>query len=100
MTPYTAEEEAEDDRRTFEAYDALVALQKEYEDIIAIPEVISIRDVVEYRLNTEHGIKQFKEVYSRNMAERVLRVISEKNFVTPAIIENAIVTVLLTNKEQ
>lgn len=100
MTPYTAEEEAKDDRRIFEAYDALVTLQEQYKDIIAIPEVISIRDVVEYRLNTEHGIKQFKEVYSRDIAERVLRVILEKNFVTPAIIENAIVTALLTNKEQ
>jgi len=94
MTHYTPEEESEDTVALLEAYDELVKLQEKYKDIIAIPDVVSIHDITQYRLATKHGVKQFKEIYTRADAMRALHAILQKNFVTPAVIEDAIVNTL------
>ena len=99
MNKYTDQEMADDGQRILTAYDALVALLKEYKDVIAIPEVVSIHDIAEYRITTDCGIKQFKEVYGRDVAEKVLHIINHKNFVTPAVVENAIVEAIHNHKD-
>lgn len=99
MNKYTDEELAEDEQRVLMAYDQLVELQEQYKDVIAIPEVVSIRDIADYRIATDCGIKQFKEIYGRDVAEKVLHIIRLKNFVTPAVVETAIVEMLHNHED-
>lgn len=95
---YKAEEEQADKERILCALDALHALQEEYDDVIAIPEIVTLHDITEYRLDDYRGITQFKEIFDRGAAEYVLRCLAGQDFISPETFEYAIVSALEARK--
>lgn len=94
--PYPEEEYLRDKERILQALDELHALQTKYRDIIAIPEVISLHDIADYRLQTKHGIQQFQAVFSKQDAEFVLQQFAGTDIITPERFEDIIVYALAT----
>lgn len=91
---YTAEEHEQDKERILAALDKLNALAAEYKDVIAIPEVVTLHDITEYRLDTPTGPKQFKEAYSRATAVATLEYFAGNDYITPESFELTIVCAL------
>lgn len=92
---YTTEQHHEDKERILKALDALIELREEYKDVIAIPEVVTLHDITEYRLAVgDSVIKVFKEVFDRDAAETVLNYFNGTDYITPESFENTIVRAL------
>lgn len=98
MSQYRLDEEQADKERILRALDALHALQNEYADVIAIPEIVTLHDITEYRLDDYRGIKQFKEILGRDAAEYVLRCFNGQDFISPETFEYTVVTALEARK--
>lgn len=97
---YTPEQHHEDKERILKALDALVALRDEYKDVIAIPEVVTLHDITEYRLAFGNAvIRTFKDVFDKNDAETVLNYFNGTDYITPESFENTIVCALNTHKQ-
>lgn len=95
MTVYNAEgHNAADREKILAALDALNALRIQYSDVIAIPEVVTLHDITEYRLDTPRGPHQFNRVYDRKTAVAVLNYFAGTDYITPEIFENTIVCAL------
>lgn len=100
MTLYKPEEETEDKERILQALDALQKLQQEYNDVIAIPEIVTLHDITDYRLDHYRGIKQFKEMFDRDAALAVLKYFAGQDFISPEHFEHTIVCALEDRKQQ
>ena len=94
MQPYSEVEHDVDKERILTALDKLKKLSEEYKDIIAIPEVVTLHDITEYRLDTPAGPKQFKVAYSRATAEAVLECFANNDYIAPEQFEYTIVCAL------
>jgi len=93
---YSEEEYLRDKERILTALDAVAELQERFKDVIAIPEVISLHDVADYRLQTDHGVAPFHELFSRQSAAHVLHHFAQKTFITHEKFEDTIVSALNT----
>ena len=91
---YTDEEHAADKERILTALDKIKTLSEEYKDIIAIPEVVTLHDITEYRLDTPTGPKQFKVAYNRATAVAVLECFANNDYIEPEQFEYTIVCAL------
>lgn len=96
---YTPAEHAEDKEKILAALDAVIALREAYKDVIAIPEIVVLHDITEYRLDTPRGPLPFKKFYSRDVAVSILRQFNENNYVTPEELEMTIVVGLEEHKK-
>lgn len=97
---YTPEQHHEDKERILKAIDALVELRDEYKDVIAIPEVVTLHDITEYRLSFgDADIRSFKEVFDRVAAEAVLNYFNGTDYITPESFENTIVYALNKSRQ-
>jgi len=95
MTPYTDESSFDDDReRILSALDELNELRRKHGEIIAVPEVVTLHDIAEYRLDTPHGPRVFKSIYDRDAAVAVLAYFAGTDYITPEIFESTIVCAL------
>jgi hypothetical protein len=83
MQPYSEVEHDADKERILTALDAINALRETYKDVLVIPEVVTLHDVTEYRVDTISGPKQFKTIYSRNMAVAVLQAFASTDYIAP-----------------
>lgn len=97
---YTAKEHAADKEKILEALDAILKLREQYKDVIAIPEVVTLHDITEYRLAGHTGIKQFKTVFTRDAAQFALDYFNGVDYITPEIFENTVVCALQDFKQQ
>jgi len=88
---YTDDEHAADKERILTALDKIKELSAEYADVIAIPEVVTLHDITEYRLDTPAGPKQFKVAYNRATAVDVLQCFTNNDYITPEEFECTIV---------
>lgn len=100
MNVYKPEEESIDKERILQALDALQKLQQEYADVIAIPEIVTLHDITDYRLDHYRGIRQFKEVFDRNAGLAVLKYFAGQDFISPEHFEYTIVCALEDYKQQ
>lgn len=100
MNVYKPDEENEDKERILKALDALQKLQQEYADVIAIPEIVTLHDITDYRLDHYRGITQFKEAFSRDDAQTVLKYFAGQDFISPEHFEYTIVCALEDRKQQ
>jgi hypothetical protein len=91
---YTDAEHDADKERILEALDKIHALAAEYKGIIAIPEVVTLHDITEYRLDTPIGPKQFKVAYNRAVAVEVLDSFAGTDYLEPELFEHTIVYAL------
>lgn len=92
---YNTEQHHEDKERILEALDALVKLRDAYRDVIAIPEVVTLHDITEYKLEMSPAvIRTFKDVFDRRAAETVLHYFNGTDYITPESFENTIVQAL------
>lgn len=92
---YTPEQHHEDKERILRALDEIIELREKYKDVIAIPEVVTLHDITEYRLAVNDAvIKPFKAVFDRDAAETVLDYFNGTDYITPESFENTIVTAL------
>jgi hypothetical protein len=91
---YTDAEHELDKERILTALDKLKKLSEEYKDIIAIPEVVTLHDITEYRLDTPAGPKQFKVAYNRATAVDVLQCFAKNDYIEPEQFECTIVFAL------
>lgn len=98
MNAYNEEEAAADKERILRALDALHALQAEYADVVAIPEIVTLHDITEYRLDDYRGIKQFKELFDRSAAKYVLDCFAGQDFISPEYFEYTIINALEARK--
>lgn len=96
---YTAEEHETAAQKTCDALDALLKIAEQYGDVIAIPEVITLHDITEYRINSVRGPRQFKQLYGKKAAEHVLKCFAGADYITPEIFEDTIVRALNTYQE-
>ena len=94
MQPYSEVEHDVDKERILTALDKLKKLSEEYKDIIAIPEVVTLHDITEYRLDTPAGPKQFKAAYNRATAVTVLECFANNDYIEPEQFEYTIVFAL------
>lgn len=91
---YTAEEHAAAAKKILTALDELIKIAERYQDVIAIPEIITLHDITEYRINSVHGPVQFKTQYGKTTAEHVLKNFGAANYITPETFEDTIVRAL------
>lgn len=96
---YTAQEHDIAAQKICDALDALLIIAEQYSDVIAIPEVITLHDITEYRVNSVHGPAQFKELYGKETAEHVLKCFAGAEYITPETFEDTIVRALNTTQE-
>lgn len=95
MTPYAREGcTAADRERILTALEELDALRIKYKDVLAIPEVVTLHDITDYRLDTPRGPREFKQVYDRKTAVEVLEHFAGDDYISPEQFENTIVYVL------
>jgi hypothetical protein len=95
MTVYAdGEEHAKDRERILAALDELNALRAKYRDLLAIPEVVTLHDITEYRLDTPRGPKPFKTVYDRKTAVNILEYFAGTDYIQPEEFESTIVCAL------
>lgn len=100
MNVYKLNEEAEDKERILKALDELQKLQQEYADVIAIPEIVTLHDITDYRLDHYRGVRQFKEMFGRGDAQAVLQYFAGQDFISPEHFEHTIVCALEDRKQQ
>jgi hypothetical protein len=98
MNAYNEEDELADKERILRALDALHALQAEYADVIAIPEIVTLHDITEYRLDDYRGIKQFKEIFDKAAAKYVLDCFAGQDFISPEYFEYTVISALEERK--
>jgi hypothetical protein len=91
---YTPEEHAADKERILQALDAIMKLREEYKDVISIPEVVSLHDITEYRLDAYNGAVPFKKNMSKDAATYVLNYFSGVDYVTPEHFEHTVMCAL------
>jgi hypothetical protein len=91
---YTAAKE-----RELEAIDAIVSVLERYNDVIAIPEIVAISDILDYRLTTDRGVEQFKARHGKQTAEYVLGRFAHRNILTQELFEDTIVSALSETKD-
>jgi hypothetical protein len=91
---YTAENHVADKARILEALDAILSVREAYKDVVAIPEVVTLHDITEYRLDTYKGAKQFKELFDKDTAASVLHYFNGNDYITPESFENTVVCAL------
>jgi len=95
MTPYASDSSYADDReRILTALDELAELRTRYKDVLAIPEVVTLHDITEYRLDTPRGPREFKQVYDRKTAVAILEYFAGNDYISPEQFENTIVCAL------
>ena len=95
MTSYARDSSYEEDReRILIALDMLAELRAKYKDVIAIPEVVTLHDITEYRLDTSRGPREFKQVYDRKTAVAVLEYFAGNDYISPEQFESTIVCAL------
>lgn len=94
MRPYTDEDFDTDKERILDALDAIAAVQRKYADVIVVPEVITLHDVTNYRVEDEHGIVAVEEICDRRAAIALLHAAGDVNYVTQEKFEDAIVSQL------
>lgn len=85
---------AADRERILTALDALAELRTKYKDVLAIPEVVTLHDITEYRLDTSHGPRKFKKLYGRKTAVAVLEYFAGNDYISPEQFESTIVCAL------
>ena len=91
MTPYIDEKSLDEDReRILTALDELNKLRAKYDDVLAIPEVVTLHDITEYHLDTPRGPRQFKAVYDRKTAVDLLKCFAGTDYITPEQFESTI----------
>jgi hypothetical protein len=104
MTPYTDDENFYADReQILSALDDINEFRRKYGDVIAIPEVVTLHDITEYRLDTPRGPRVFKSIYDRETAVAVLAYFAGTDYITPETFESTIVCALqhyLKEKDQ
>lgn len=95
MKTYANDSSFADDReRILTALDELDALRTKYKDVLAIPEVVTLHDVTDYRLDTPRGPRAFKDVYDRKTAVAILEYFAGNDYIEPEQFENTIVCAL------
>jgi hypothetical protein len=94
MTPYTPENFESDKGRILEALDEITAIHRKYADVIAIPEIVTLHDVTDYRVETERGIVKIQEICDRNAAINILQAVCRANYITQEKFEDVIVSAL------
>lgn len=95
MIPYASDSSCNDDReRILTALDELHAIRAKYKDVLAIPEVVTLHDITEYRLDTPRGPREFKQVYDRKTAVAILEYFAGNDYISPEQFENTIVCAL------
>ena len=94
MRMYTEEQHAAAKERTLDALDAIYQIREQYKDVIAIPEVITLHDITEYRVEQQGAVRQFKTVFDKKAAEFVLNYFHGTDYLTPEIFENTILDAL------
>lgn len=95
MNIYASDSSYSDDReRILAALDELDALRTKYKDVLAIPEVVTLHDITDYRLDTPRGPRAFKDVYDRKTAVTVLEYFAGNDYILPEQFENTIVCAL------
>jgi hypothetical protein len=99
MTPYTVQNEIADRERIMAALDELNAIRERYKDVIAIPEVVTLHDITNYRLDTSKGPRQFQKAYDRATAVAVLEYFAGTDYISPELFENTIVCALQDYKQ-
>lgn len=98
---YTPEQHNEDKERILQALDALVQLREAYKDVVAIPEVVTLHDITEYRLVFGDAvIRKFKDVFDKRDAEVVLDYFNGTDYITPESFENTIVCAINERKQK
>ena len=103
MTVYNDAPEAqinEDREKILTALDELNALRLKYRDVVAIPEVVTLHDITEYRLDTPRGPKMFKYLYDRNTAVDALEHFAGTDYITPEEFENTLVCAINHNSQK
>ena len=93
-TPYTDEARSKDKERILAALDAVQKLQHEYADVIAIPEIVTLHDVTEYRLDDYRGVKRFDALFDRACAVAVLKYFAGQDLISPEHFEHTIICAL------
>jgi hypothetical protein len=97
---YTPEQHNEDKERILQALDALIELRETYKDVVAIPEVVTLHDITEYRLAFGDAvIRKFKDVFDKRAATTVLDYFNGTDYITPESFENTIVCALHERKQ-
>jgi hypothetical protein len=91
---YTEEQHTAAKQRTLDALDAIYQIREQYKDVIAIPEVITLHDITEYRVEHAGAVRQFKAVFDKKTAEFVLDYFHGTDYITPEIFENTILDAL------
>ncbi len=97
---YTNNEHIEDKDRILEALDALVRLREQYKDVVAIPEVVTLHDITEYHIESSSGVKPFKQVFSRKVAEHALNYFNGTDYITPESFENTLICAIQDHRQQ
>lgn len=96
---YTEEEQLADKERALQAFDELLALQNKYSDVIAVIDVVAVHDIAEYRISTNHGIKQIKEICDKKTIGQLLDAFANANILLPEIFEDVITRTLRETNE-
>lgn len=96
MSEYSADPDTQqtDREKILTALDELNALRTKYRDVVAIPEVVVLHDITEYRLDTPRGPQQFKNMYDRETAVAILEYFAGTDYITPELFESTIVCAL------
>ena len=94
MIRYDKKAESADKERILRALDALNELREKYRDVVAIPEVVTLHDITEYRLDTPTGPRQFKTAYDRAAAVEILSYFAGTDYISPEMFENTIMCAL------
>lgn len=94
--PYDEKDYLHDKERVLQALDEIHAIQNKYKDVIAIPEVVSLHDVADYRLQTDSGIRQVHTLCDKKDIEFVLQQFANTPFITPEKFEDIVVLSLAT----
>lgn len=97
---YSANDHAAAAAKILTALDELIKIAERYQDVIAIPEIITLHDITEYRINSDRGPVQFKTLYGKNTAEHVLKTFHDTNYITPEKFEDTIVRALMHHKQE
>lgn len=100
MKKYSDQETADDKERILTALDELNRVREQYADVIAIPEVVTLHDIMEYRLDTSLGPVQFKRLYNRKIGVEVLSYFAGTDYISPELFESTIVCAIEHRKKE
>ena len=97
---YSADAHATAAAKIVTALDELIKIAERYQDVIAIPEIITLHDITEYRITSARGIVQFKTLYGKETAEQVLKTFRDTDYITPEKFEDTIVRALAKHDQE